>query len=80
MLVLASLSGKSTHDPPHGVVGRPVILMFLSHGACLRHCYLFCRLSRHHRCGVTVLGSCRRVLVFIFFIAVYFVGGLNDLV
>ena len=56
MLVLASLSGKSTHDPPHGVVGRPVILMFLSPGACLRHCYLFCRLSRHHRCGVTVLG------------------------
>ena len=79
MLVLASLSGKSTHDPPHGVVGRPVILMFLS--LVLVFAIVICFVG----CPVIIVvgsrcwGCCRRVLVFIFFIAVYFVGGLNDL-
>ena len=66
MLVLASSSAESVHDPPYGV--RPVVVM----GAFPRHGEPWW-LSHHHRC---VLGFPS----LIFFIAVYFFGGLNDLV
>ena len=61
-----------------GVMGPPVVVMtvgaFPRHGACLRHR----KLSRRHRCGVLGLSpSCSGTH---FFIAFYFVGGLNDLV
>ena len=65
-----------------GVMGRPVVVMamgaFPRHGACLRHPHLLCKLSRHHRCGVLGLSPSRSGTNF--FIAVYSVGGLNDLV
>ena len=46
-------------------------LFMVSPGACLRHCHLLCKLSRHHRCEVRSGTH--------FFIAVYSVGGFNDL-
>ena len=65
-----------------GVMGRPVVVMaigaFPRRGACLRHRHLLCKLSRRHRCGVLGLSPSRSVTNF--FIAVYSVGGLNDLV
>ena len=55
MSVLASSSGESTRDPPHGywVVESSSWVLFLvmvSRGACLRNCHLLCGLSHHHRC------------------------------
>ena len=68
---------------PMDVMGRPVVVMdaFPLHGEpwCLSSPLSSALgLSRHHRCGVLELfPSCTGTL---FFIAVYFVEGLDDLV
>ena len=59
MSVLASSSGESTHDPPDGVLGRPVVVMdaFPRHGG--PWCLSSPLSSRHHRCWVFGLSPSR---------------------
>ena len=68
-----------------GVMGPPVVVMgaFPRHVdpcACLRHSGLLCRLSVTVIIVVGVLGLSPSCSGTHFFIGVYFVGGLNDLV
>ena len=85
MVVLGSSSGGSTHDPPHGALGHPVVVI----GAFPHHVepiLIFAIVIYFIGCPVTIIivdGVLRlfpsRTGTLFFFIYVYFVEGLDDL-
>ena len=85
MSVLASSSEGSTHDPPHGALGHPVVVI----GAFPHHVepiLIFAIVIYFIGCPVTVIIVVGVMELFpsrtgtFFFICVYFVEGLDDLV